>query len=124
MSNNVAFTGRLGRDPELNTVGDYKVLNLAVANNTGFGDKKVTNWFNCAMWGARGEKIAQYLSKGSEVFITGELTLRKYTDKEGVEKMSPDVRIEQLDFCGSKADSTGGGDSSASTPVNDEDLPF
>ena len=56
MSNSISFIGRLGPDPELKTVGDFKILELNVANNVGFGDKKVVNWMKCVLWGNRGEK--------------------------------------------------------------------
>lgn len=136
MANNISFVGRLGGEPELKHVGSYSVLEFSVANNTGFGDKQVTNWFRCTIWGARGEKLQSYLSKGKQVFITGELSLRKYTTNDGVEKMSPDVKVDQLDFIqgggqgeggvgeGAPAYSAPASNSAPVTAESDEDLPF
>ncbi len=132
MSNNISFVGRLGSDPELKHVGDYTVLELNVANNTGFGDKKITNWFRCTIWGNRGEKLQSFLSKGKQVFITGELSLRKFTNNDGVEKTSAEVKVDQLDFIsGGDGGSNSDYDSPApanqaapSSPETDEDLPF
>jgi single-strand DNA-binding protein len=98
MSNNISFVGRLGSDAELKKVGDHTILELNVANNTGFGDKKETTWFKCTIWGSRGEKIQSYLTKGKQVFISGELTLRKFTNKEGVEKTSAEIKVDNIDF--------------------------
>jgi single-strand DNA-binding protein len=105
MSNNISFTGRLGQDPESKVVGETPLLILNVANNVGFGDKKTTNWFRCNIWGKQASTLSTMLKKGSEVFITGELKLGTYTNKEGAEKTSVDVRVNALDFCGSKKDS-------------------
>ena len=130
MSNNISLVGRLGSEPELKTVGNYTVLEFNLANNCGFGEKQVTNWFRCTIWGTRGEKLKEYLSKGKEVFVTGELSLRKYTNKEGVEKISPDLKVEQLDFIGGKSEGSGGGtkpsqtETTQTTPESESDLPF
>ena len=98
MSNSIQFVGRLGKDPELKTVGQSQVLEFSICNTTGYKDKECQNWFQAKYWGKRGEALAPHLSKGKQVFISGELTLRKYTDKAGVEKMSPEINIQALDF--------------------------
>lgn len=131
MSNSFAFTGRIGNDAELKIVGQSQVCEFSVANTTGFGDKKVTNWFRCVIWGSRGEKLNQYLTKGKMVFVIGEQTIRKY-QKDGVDKYSFDVRVDQLDIIntGDKAQSADQGDtapqSHTNTPTSDkgDDLPF
>lgn len=133
MSNNISFVGRVGSDPELKDVGSSTVLEFRVANDTGFGERKTTNWFRCAYWGRRAQSLQPYLQKGKQVFITGELTLRKYTDREGVERWSPDVNVNQLDFVGGNPNGqNGGGQEGASqsapapapSPETDEDMPF
>jgi single-strand DNA-binding protein len=133
MSNNISFVGRLGSDAELKHVGDYTVLELNVANNTGFGDKKITNWFRCTVWGNRGEKLQSYLTKGKQVFVTGELSLRKYNANDGAERTSAEVKVDQLDFISGGEGGGGGGSSdfnppaqsqAPASPETDEDLPF
>jgi len=133
LSNSINFVGRLGADAELKHVGDHMILEFTIANNTGFGDKAVTNWFRCSMWGNRGQKIESYMRKGTQVFVTGELRLRPYTNKEGIDKLSADVRVNEIDFCGSRQDSDSSSsplpDSSRSSapapaPETDEDMPF
>jgi single-strand DNA-binding protein len=135
MSNNISFVGRVGSDPELKEVGSSTVLEFRVANDTGFGDRKNTNWFRCAYWGKRAQALEPHLEKGKQIFITGELTLRKYTDREGVERWSPDVNVNQLDFVGGNPNNQGGmgggqegapqsSPAPAPTPETDEDMPF
>ena len=127
MSNSISFVGRIGQDPELKDVGSSQVLEFSIANDTGFGDRKTTNWFRCAYWGKRGASVQQYLSKGKQVFITGELTLREYTDKEGAKRISPDLNVSALDFVGSNGESQAPGQpapQAPSSPETDENMPF
>jgi single-strand DNA-binding protein len=89
----VHISGRIGRDAEVRTVGDNKVANFSVAENIGFGDKKTTQWWSCALWGTRGEKLAQYLTKGSAVTVCGEVSVREYTSKDGTAKWELTCRV-------------------------------
>ena len=109
MSNVISFVGRIGNDPELKEVGGSSVLNFRIANDTGFGDRKTTNWFRCGYWGKRAESVSAHLSKGKQIFVIGELTLREY-EKDGEKRMSPELNISQLDFVG------GGKSESSSEP--------
>lgn len=99
------FTGRLAKDAETRFIasGDA-ITNFSVAVDSGYGDKKVTTWLNAAMWGKRGEAVQPYLLKGTQVAISGELTNREYTDKEGNKRHSLDVRVNDLTLIGGKND--------------------
>lgn len=101
------FTGGLGRDCEqrFTPKGDA-VTSFSVAVNSGYGDKAVTSWINCNLWGKQAESLAPYLLKGTKVAVSGEFTLRPYTTKEGVEKTSADVRVNSLTLLGSKDGAT------------------
>jgi single-strand DNA-binding protein len=122
MSNNISFVGRIGQEPVLKEVGDSHVLEFSIANNTGFGDKKVTSWFRCALWGKQGKALEQHLSKGKQIFVTGELTLREY-EKDGAKRISPDIRVNAVDFV--SGGSEGGGSPTAGQQTQSEaDLPF
>lgn len=73
--------GNLGRDAELRTIPSGKqVLNFSVACKNG-REKDSTIWVRCALWGARGEKIVQYLLKGVHVTCIGVLSTREYEGK-------------------------------------------
>lgn len=100
------FTGRIGKDCEsrFTPAGDA-VTSFTAAVNSGYGDKAVTTWVNCSMWGKRGEAVAPYLLKGTLVAISGELTNREYTDKDGNRRFSLDVRVNDLTLIGGKKDS-------------------
>ena len=75
--NNWSFTGNLGRDAELRTTtSGHSVLSFTVAVKSGYGDKATTTWANCQLWGKQAENMGQYLVKGKQVGITGEVTLR------------------------------------------------
>jgi single-strand DNA-binding protein len=97
------FTGNLGRDCETRfTPNGDAVTNFSVGVTSGYGDKSTTTWVNCNLWGKRGESVAPYLKKGTQVAISGELTNRQYVDKEGNEKYSLEVRVNDLTLVGSK----------------------
>lgn len=101
--NNLNFTGNIGRDAEVRFLpnGD-PVASFSAALTSGYGDKKVTTWLNCSVWGKRAEALAPYLIKGAQVAITGEFCARPYTNKDGVEKLSLDVRVNDLTLVGGK----------------------
>ena len=103
--NNWSFTGNLGRDAETKYVGESSVTEFSVAVKSGYGDKAITTWAKCAMWGDRGEKVAQYLTKGQAVGIVGELTLREYVKKDGGNGASLEVRVSDMTLLGKKGDS-------------------
>ena len=86
--------GNLGRDAELKTVSGGKVVcNFSVAAEGRTGKDKVTTWVRCALWGVRGEKVAQYLKKGTCVAVDGSLTTREYNDKTYLELDVHEVQL-------------------------------
>jgi single-strand DNA-binding protein len=137
MSNNISFVGHIGNEPELKKIGENDLLELNVANNVGFGDRRSTNWFRCSIWGKRAVSLQPHLSKGKQVFVTGQLTLRDYTNKEGEKRISPDIRVGEIEFFNtdrsSEQQSSPGNESSSpasapvpatSTPETKDDMPF
>ena len=97
--------GRLGRDPEVkHTASGQTVLSLNIATDHGYGDKKQTMWVRCSMFGDRGAKLADFLSKGSQVLVTGQLNTREW-EKDGQKNISLELMVSQLEFAGSKGDS-------------------
>jgi single-strand DNA-binding protein len=69
---------------------------------SGYGDKAVTTWLNCSLWGKRAETLAPMLLKGTQIAITGELTNRSYADKSGVNKFSLELRVNDITLLGKK----------------------
>lgn len=78
----VTIAGGLTRDAVVRTTqsGD-KVTGFSVAVSEGFGDTKRTLYFDCTLWGKRGETLAQYLTKGGKVSVSGELSTREHEGK-------------------------------------------
>ena len=140
MSNNVTIIGRLGRDGEGKQAGGVSLFEFSVADDVGYGDKKTTNWWRCALWGKQAEgKITDFLKKGQQVAVMGEITLREWEDKDGNKKLSPEIRVNSVQFVGSKSDSQQSGsyndvpqsnqERRAAAPQKyadpkDEDIPF
>jgi single-strand DNA-binding protein len=104
MSNVISFTGTVGRDAEVRYLpSGQAVLNVSVANNVGFGDKQQTLWFTVALWGKRAEgQLQNYLKKGQQVFVSGELIQREYQAKDGSTRTSLEVNANILDLVGGK----------------------
>jgi len=129
--NNLTVAGQLGRDAEVRFLpnGD-PVANFSIADSQ--GKDKDAIWWNCQLFGKRAESLAQYLVKGQSVTITGSVSQRKYTDKNGAEKISTDVRVNDVALQGGKREATQSQQrQQAPQPSNsggfadmDDDLPF
>lgn len=109
--NKVIIVGNLGRDPEMRYMpsGDA-IANIAVATsykskNKDTGEvKESTEWHRVSFFGKLAEIVAQYLKKGSSVYVEGRLQTRKYTDKDGVEKYATEIVAEVMQMLGGRAD--------------------
>ena len=102
--NNITVAGQLGKDSELKQIGQDQVLSFSVADSQ--GREKPTIWWNCQLWGKRATSLQQYLTKGQSVTVTGSVSQRTYTDKNGVEKVAQDVRLNDVALQGGKRDET------------------
>lgn len=99
--------GTLGRNAEVKKVGDNDLTTFSIATTSGFGDKKVTEWLECSLFGNRGVKLSTYLVKGQQVVVHGELTINRYTAKDGNAKSSLRMRVQELDLVGKKPEGDG-----------------
>jgi single-strand DNA-binding protein len=98
------FTGNLGRDASTRyTSSGNAVTEISVAVTSGYGDNKKTSWVRCNYWGKRGEAVAPYLLKGTQVCISGEAHLHEYEkrDKSGT-GYSLELRVSELTLIGGK----------------------
>ena len=118
--NKVIIVGNLGRDPESRTFpsGD-QVCNVTIATTDKWKDKQsgemreATEWHRVTFNGRLAEIAAQYLRKGSQVYVEGSLRTRKWTDQAGVEKYSTDIRADSMQMLGGRqgmGGPQGGGD--------------
>ena len=107
--NKVIIVGNLGRDPEMRTFpsGD-QVANVTIATTDKWKDKQsgemkeATEWHRVVFNGRLAEIAGQYLRKGSQVYVEGSLRTRKWTDQNGVEKYSTEIRADQMQMLGSR----------------------
>ena len=118
--NKVILVGNLGQDPETRTFPDGGSLtNISVATSEGWKDKQTgeqkerTEWHRVVFNGRLAEIAAQYLNKGSKVYIEGSLRTRKYQDKQtGQDRYSTDIfarEMQMLDSRGMGEGQPGGG---------------
>ena len=112
--NKVIIVGNLGRDPEMRTFpsGD-QVANVTIATTDKWKDKQTgemkeaTEWHRVVFNGRLAEVVGQYLRKGSQVYVEGSLRTRKWTDQNGVEKYSTEIRADQMQMLGNRAAAPG-----------------
>ena len=108
--------GNLTRDPETRTFQrgetDGKVTNFTVAASTGYGEYKRTEFVRVAAWNGLGRTCAEFLRKGSRVWISGIPSVNSYTNNEGNAAGNLEVRLDEIEFLSSKP---------AETPVINEE---
>ena len=94
--------GRIGRDAEVRqTNNGTSVANFPVAVNVGYGDNKATLWLDCSMFGKRAEGgLVQYLVKGAQVMVEGDINLRQYTKGDGTGGAAITLNIQDLKLAG------------------------
>lgn len=95
------FTARAGADAELRHHEGSPVLSVRLAVDTGKG---ATMWLNGSMWGSRAEKLAPMITKGTKLFLSGALSQREFTSRDGSKGTALEVRINELDFAGPRPD--------------------
>lgn len=124
--NKAMILGRLGQDPVVkhstdgSQVTSFSIATTNVANRNG-EKKESTEWHNCVAFGRTAEIAGQYLKKGSQALVEGSLRTSKYKDKEGNERQSTNIVVNQLTLLGSKPEKPPYG--STNNPEL-EDVPF
>lgn len=99
--NIITITGNLGKDAELrNTPSGESVCQFSVADSQ--GKEKPSIWWRCSLWGKRAETLSQYLLKGQQVTVVGQVTEREY-QKDGETKKAMEVRVTDIALQGSKS---------------------
>lgn len=117
--NRVMLIGNLGRDPETRFFQDgTPVCNVSVACSESWKDKttgerkEATEWVPVVFTGPLAKVAGEYLKKGSQIYVEGSLRTRKWTDKNGVEKYTTEVKATEMKMLGSRAEGSGGGSTS------------
>jgi len=114
----ITIAGNLGRDAETRVLENGTVTNFTVAVSDGFGERASTLWFDCALWGKRGEALAPHLTKGLKVTVSGDLSTHA---KDGRTYLK--VRAFDITLMGSKPSQTDAKQPSTASPADDE-IPF
>jgi single-strand DNA-binding protein len=91
---NITIAGRIGQDAETRAAGDGNVCSFSVAVDSRQGREKVTNWWRVSLWGKRGDALAQYLTKGSNVTVNGEFSLTEYQGKPQLNLRANEVSLQ------------------------------
>lgn len=107
--NKVFICGCVGKEPESKTLPTGMVVaNLTIATNKTSTNKQTnekqtkTEWHRIVFFGRTAEVVTQYVTKGSKLFIEGEIQTRKYTDKEGVERSITEILASNMQMLDSK----------------------
>ena len=121
--NKVILVGRLGRDPEARYMpnGDA-ITNFSIATDEQWRDRNGerqtrTEWHNVILYGKLAEIASQYLHKGSQVFIEGRIQSRKYSGKDGIERIAYDIIGSEMKMLGSRNETAAMGNNGNSAPV-------
>jgi single-strand DNA-binding protein len=145
--NRVVVSGNLTRDPELRQLaGGNSVCKLRMAVNTRKKDRDsntwsdVANYFDITVWGAQGESVAKYLTKGSPLLVDGRLEWREWQAQDGTNRQAVEIIAENTQFIGGREGGGQGGggsrDSGEFAPgpdrgnlqsvpaADDDDIPF
>ena len=111
--NKVILLGNLGRDAETKfTPSGASVTKFAIATTRSWKDqqtnewKEETNWTNVVLW--RQENLANYLTKGKQVYVEGRLQTRSYDDKDGKKVYTTEVVADDVILLGSRGEGSGG----------------
>ena len=143
--NKVIIVGNLGGDPETRYMpSGSAVTNITVATNESWKDKQTgeqkdrTEWHKVAMFNRLAEIAAEYLRKGSQVYIEGKLRTRKWQDKDGRDRYTTEIIADEMQMLGGRggggsapmSSGSGSGSGPASAPPQpgpddfDDDIPF
>jgi single-strand DNA-binding protein len=101
--NRCEFIGRLGKDPEVRYTADSNAIcNFSIAVGYKTATKETTEWVRITAFGKLAGICADYLKKGSQVFVAGRMTTRKWQNKDGVDQYTTEVVADQMQMLGGR----------------------
>lgn len=93
----VTIIGNLGKDAEIKDINGKRLVSFSIADQSGFGDNKQTNWYSVNIWdGLAKTNFVDYLKKGQKVMVVGELSTKEYNGKTYLEVK----RVYDINLCG------------------------
>lgn len=131
MLNQIAITGRLGKEPELRkTQNGTSVCSVSLAVDSDRKDEdgnRKTDWIDCVFWRQTAEFFCKYFHKGDTATVTGRLQTRKWQDKDGKNRFALEILVENVYFAG-RRDNTASDETTAEPSFEEVeeqgDLPF
>ena len=124
--NKVILVGNLGQDPELRYTGSgTAVCNFSLATTESYKDRdgnqvENTEWHRIVAWARLAEICGEYLKKGRQVYIEGQLQTRQWEDKDGNTRYTTEIKAREMQMLGSRDDSGGGNYDSGSNDSYDQ----
>jgi len=140
--NKVILVGNLGRDAELRyTPGGAAVATINMATTEVWNDKggqrqEKTEWHRVVLWGKSAESLAEYLTKGKQIYVEGRLQTRQWDDKDGNKRYTTEIRGDRIVLLGGggrgqsvdrgadPGPSQSAGPDIGEQPLTDDDIPF
>lgn len=137
--NKVILVGRLGKDPETRYMTNGEaVTNVTLATSENWKDKsgekqEKTEWHNLVFYRRLAEVAGEYLKKGSQIYVEGKIQTRKWQDKEGKDRYTTEIIVNEMTMLGGKSSGSDHSDakgavSTAETKAGfdnfDDDIPF
>ena len=120
--NKVIISGNITKDIDLRkTQTNKSVARFSVANNEGYGDKKITTFINCQAWEKTADLIANYCSKGSKVLIEGSWRTNSY-EKDGKSLTDNYIVVNSIEFLSAQPKHTE--ERQKNVTIDPEELPF
>ena len=113
--NKVILVGNLGNDPDVKytqagmTITRVSLATTSVRKDRDGNNQERTEWHRVVFFGKLGEIAGEYLRKGSQVYVEGEIRYDKYTGQDGVEKYSTDIVANEMQMLGGRSEGGGGG---------------
>ena len=113
--NKAILVGNLGNDPETKyTQGGMAITKISLATTSVRKDRdgnnqELTQWHRVTFFGKLGEIAGEYLKKGSQVYVEGEIRYDKYTGQDGVEKYFTEIVANEMQMLGGRGEGGGGG---------------
>ena len=108
--NKVILVGNLGADPEIKEVNNTQAANVSLATSESWTDKNTnqrqekTEWHRLVFWDKLADIAAQYLKKGSQIYVEGKLQTRSWDDPNGQKKWTTEIRVYQMQMLGKRDD--------------------
>ncbi|MCG3202689.1 MAG: Single-stranded DNA-binding protein [Gammaproteobacteria bacterium] len=125
--NKVILIGNLGGDPEVKyTASGSAVTNVTIATSENWKDKTTgenqerTEWHRVVFFGKLAEIAGEYLRKGSQVYVEGRLQTRKWQDKEGQDRYTTEIVVNDMQMLGGRGGGSASGGMEANRPASGE----